>query len=274
MLENANAGRDPQFNKTIVSFELNRRGGRVFDSFTAANIGQRMAIVLDKEVYSAPVIQSRIGARGQIDLNQATLNEANDLALVLRAGSLPAPLKVIEERTIGPSLGADSIQQGMIAGIIGLILVLSIMISYYKFSGFLAIVALGYYVILVVGGLSALNATLTAPGIGGLILSVGMAVDANVLIFERIREELVGGRTIRMAVDEGFRNAMSAIVDSNLTTLITALILFQFGTGPVRGFAVTLSIGIIASFFSAVFVTRTLFQLYLQRKRAPEALSI
>ncbi len=274
MLENATAGRDPQFNLTIVSFELNRRGGRIFYDVTDKNIGNRIAIVLDKEVYSAPVVNSSIGARGQIELGQSSLQEANDLALVLRAGSLPAPLKIIEERTIGPSLGADSIQQGMIAGIIGLVLVLAIMLSYYKFSGFLAIVALGYYVTLVVGGLSALNATLTAPGIGGLILSIGMAVDANVLIFERIREELAGGRTVRLAVDEGFRNAMSAIVDSNLTTLITALILFQFGTGPVRGFAVTLSIGIIASFFSAVFVTRTLFQLYLQRKRAPEALSI
>jgi preprotein translocase subunit SecD len=274
MLENATAGRDPQFNQTIVSFELNRRGGRVFDSFTGAHINERIAIVLDKEVYSAPVVRSRIGARGQIELSQAPLQEANDLALVLRAGSLPAPLKVIEERTIGPSLGADSIQQGMIAGIIGLALVLAIMISYYKFAGFLAVTALAYYVMLVVGVLSALNATLTAPGIGGLILSIGMAVDANVLIFERIREELAAGRTVRMAVDEGFSNAMSAIVDSNLTTLITGLILFQFGTGPVRGFAVTLSIGIIASFFSAVYVTRTLFLLYLQRKRATEALSI
>jgi preprotein translocase subunit SecD len=274
MLVNANAGRDPQFYNPIVEFELNRRGGRLFDDFTAKSIGQRMAIVLDKEVYSAPVIQSRIGARGKIDLNQASLNEANDLALVLRAGSLPAPLKVIEERTIGPSLGADSIQQGMIAGIIGIILVLAIMLSYYKIAGLLAILALGYYVALVVGGLSAIGATLTAPGIGGLILSIGMAVDANVLIFERIREEIAAGRTVRMAVDEGFKNAMSAIVDSNLTTLITGLILFQFGTGPVRGFAVTLSIGIIASFFSAVFVTRTLFLLHLQRKRATEALSI
>jgi preprotein translocase subunit SecD len=274
MLVNASAGRDPQFNHPKVDFELNRRGGRLFDSFTANNIGNRIAIVLDKEVYSAPVVNSRIGARGQIELNNAPLQEANDLALVLRAGSLPAPLKVIEERSIGPSLGADSVQQGMIAGIIGIVLILAIMISYYKFSGFLAIVALGYYVILLVGGLAAINATLTAPGIGGLILSIGMAVDANVLIFERIREELAAGRTIRMAIDEGFSNAMSAIVDSNLTTLITGLILFQFGTGPVRGFAVTLSIGIIASFFSAVFVTRTLFQLYLQRKRAPEALSI
>ena len=274
MLVNATPGRDPQFNRPIVQFELNRRGGRVFDAVTSKNIGERIAIVLDNEVYSAPVVNSRIGASGQIELGQAAFQEAQDLALVLRAGSLPAPLKIIEERTVGPSLGADSIQQGMIAGIIGIVLVLGIILFYYKLAGLMAVLALGYYVMLVIGGLSAIGATLTAPGIGGLILSIGMAVDANVLIFERIREELAAGRSVRLAVEEGFSNALSAIVDSNLTTLITALILFQFGTGPVRGFAVTLSIGIVASFFSAVFVTRTLFQLYLQRKRSAETLSI
>jgi len=274
MLVNAVADRDPQFNRPIVNFELNRRGGRIFEDVTGKNIGNRIAIILDNEVYSAPVVNSRIGSRGQIELGQASLNEANDLALVLRAGSLPAPLKIIEERTIGPSLGADSIHSGLLAGAIGVALVVLIMISYYKLSGFLAVVGLAYYVVLLIGGLSAFNATLTAPGIAGLILSIGMAIDANVLIFERIREELALGRSVRIAVDEGFKNAMSAIVDSNLTTLITGMILFQFGTGPVRGFAVTLSIGILASFFSAVYVTRTLFLLYLQRKRAPEALSI
>ena len=273
-LENATAGRDPQYNQTIVSFELSRRGGRIFEQFTGANIGNRIAIVLDGQVYSAPVVRSRIGAQGQIELGQASLQEANDLALVLRAGALPAPLRIIEEQTIGPTLGADAIQQGKIAGIIGVLLVVLIMVGYYRFAGALAVAALAYYVVLVVGGLAAFNATLTAPGIAGLILSIGMAVDANVLIFERIREELAAGRAVRTAVDEGFRNAMSAIVDSNLTTLITALILFQFGTGPVRGFAVTLSIGIVASFFTAVYVTRTLFLLYLKRKRAVEAISI
>lgn len=274
MLVNAVADRDMEFNRPIVNFELNRRGGRIFEDVTGKNIGNRIAIILDNEVYSAPVVNSRIGSRGQIELGQASLNEAHDLALVLRAGSLPAPLKIIEERTVGPSLGADSIQSGLIAGVVGVVLVLLIMISYYKFSGFLAVIALAYYVVLLIGGLSAINATLTAPGIAGLILSIGMAIDANVLIFERIREELAIGRSVRTAVDEGFSNAMSAIVDSNLTTLITGLILFQFGTGPVRGFAVTLSIGIMASFFSAVYVTRTLFLLYLQRKRSLEALSI
>src|SRR5690606_19125574 len=235
----------------------------------------RIAIVLDNRVYSAPVVNERIaGGRGQIEMGQAPLQEANDLALVLRAGALPAPLDIIEERTVGPSLGADSIAKGKIAGIVGVALVVVIMIAYYRFAGVLAVLALGVYALIVLGGMATLNATLTAPGIAGLILSIGMAVDANVLIFERIREELAAGRSVRMAVDEGFSNAMSAIVDSNITTLMTALILFEVGTGPVRGFAVTLSIGIIASFFAAVYVTRTLFLLYLQRKRAVEAISI
>lgn len=274
MLVNATAGRDPQFHQPVVNFELNRRGGRIFERTTGAHIGERIAVVLDDEVYSAPVVRSRISNRGQIEMGGASLEEANDLALVLRAGALPAPLEVIEQRRVGASLGQDSIVKGQIAGVVGIVLVIVIMAGYYRVAGLLALVALGVYVVLVLGGLAMLGATLTAPGIAGFILSVGMAVDANVLIFERIREELAAGRTVRMAVDEGFSNAMSAIVDSNLTTLMTALILFQFGTGPVRGFAVTLSIGIVASFFSAVFVTRTLFLLYVQRKRGVEAISI
>ena len=273
-LEDAQPGRDQQFNETIVSFNLSRRGGRTFERVTSENIGELIAIVLDDQVVSAPVIRSQIGARGQIQMGGAPLSEAQDLALVLRAGALPAPLRIIEERTIGPSLGADSIDQGRIAGIIGLILVVGIMIGYYRVAGVLAVAALIVYVIMVLGGLSGFNAELTLPGIAGLILTVGMAVDANVLIFERIREELAAGRVPRTAVDEGFKHAMSAIVDSNLTTLLTALILWQFGTGPVRGFAVTLAIGIIASFFSAVYVTRTFFLLYMARKRATEPISI
>ena len=202
------------------------------------------------------------------------MSEATDLALVLRAGALPAPLTILEERTVGPSLGADSIEQGRIAGIVGVVAVLIIMIVYYKMAGLLAVIALGFYLMLVMGGLSALNATLTLPGIAGLILSIGMAVDANVLIFERIREELERRRAPRTAVEEGFSNAVSAIVDANITTLITGLILFQFGTGPVRGFAVTLCIGIVASFFSALYVTRTLFLMYLTRKRGSDPISI
>ena len=274
-LENAQAGRDPQYNETIVTFTLNRRGGRTFEDVTSKNLGNRIAIVLDEQVHSAPVVQSRIGANGQITMGQAPMEEARDLALVLRAGAFTAPLEIVEQRSVGPSLGADSIRQGMIAGIIGIVLVIVVMMLYYRLAGVLAVGALIIYALLVLGGLSLIpNATLTAPGIAGFILSLGMAVDANVLIFERIREELLAGRTVRLAVEAGFQHAMSAIVDSNLTTLITALILFRVGTGPVQGFAVTLSIGIVASFFSAVFVTRTLFLIYLERRRTSEALSI
>jgi preprotein translocase subunit SecD len=273
-LRNATAGRDPQFNKTIVTFELDRRGGRTFDDITSQHIGDRIAIVLDTLVHSAPIVESRIGATGQIDLQQAPMQEASDLALVLRAGALPAPLEIVEERTVGPSLGRDSIDQGKIAGVIGIILVVGIMVVYYRMAGAMAVVALSIFVLLLLGGLAGLGATLTAPGIAGIVLSVGMAVDANVLIFERIREELLNGRSTRAAVDEGFRHAMSAIVDSNITTLITALILYQIGTGPVRGFAVTLSMGIIASFFTAVYITRTFFLIYLDRKRPADPISI
>lgn len=273
-LEEAIAGRDPMYNETIVQFQLDRRGGRIFEQVTSENLNKRIAIVLDTLVHSAPVVNSRIGANGQITLGQAPMEEAQDLALVLRAGAFAAPLEIIEQREIGPSLGRDSIDQGIIAGIIGIAMVVLIMVGYYRFAGFLAVLALGIYALIVMGGLAGMNATLTAPGIAGLILSIGMAVDANVLIFERVREELALGRTTRVAVDEGFKHAMSAIVDSNLTTLITALILYQVGTGPVRGFAVTLSIGIIASFFTAVFITRTFFLVYLDRKRASDAISI
>lgn len=274
MLEDATAMRDQQFNQAVVQFELSRVGGRRFADLTGRSIGERIAIVLDREVVSAPVVQARIGARGQIELGGSSMEEATDLALVLRAGALPAALQIMEERTVGASLGQDSIQQGMIAGLIGLCMVVLIMIGYYRVSGILAVMALSVYVILVLGGLAAINATLTLPGIAGLILSIGMAVDANVLIFERIREELAEGRALRSAVDEGFAHALSAIVDANITTLITALILFQFGTGPVRGFAVTLSIGIIASFFTALYVTRTFFLFYLRGKAASDTVSI
>ncbi len=274
MLEDAQSTRDAQFNQAIVQFQLSRAGGRRFSDLTGRHIGDRIAILLDGEVVSAPVVRSRIGARGQIELGQADMAEARDLALVLRAGALPAPLRIMEERTVGPSLGQDSIEQGQMAGLIGLFLVVLIMIGYYRVTGLLAVSALLVYTALVLGGLAALNATLTLPGIAGLILSIGMAVDANVLIFERIREELDAGRAVRTAVDEGFGHALSAIVDANLTTLITALILFQFGTGPVRGFAVTLSIGIIASFFTALYVTRSFYLIYLSGKKATDTISI
>jgi protein-export membrane protein SecD len=273
-LQNATAARDPQFNQTVVGFEFDRRGGRTFSEQTSRNIGNRIAIVLDNEVHSAPVVQSQIGSSGQIEMGQAPMEEARDLALVLRAGAFSAPLAEVENRSIGPTLGQDSIDQGRIAGIIGVVLLVLIMLWYYRMAGLLAVVALAAYVLMLLGGLSGLGAQLSAPGIAGMILSLGMAVDANVLIFERIREELAGGRTVRAAVDNGFQHAMSAIVDSNITTLITALILYQVGTGPVRGFAVTLSIGIIASFFTAVFITRTFFLFYLERRRTADAISI
>ena len=274
MLEDATAQRDPQFNQPQVSFEFNRAGGRRFSNFTTVHIGDYIAIVLDDEIVSAPVVQDRIGASGVINMGNADMVEAADLALVLRAGALPARLEIMEERTVGPSLGQDSIDRGRIAGIIGMVLVLLIMTLYYRVAGILAVMALGVYLVLVLGGLSAFGATLTLPGMAGLILSVGMAVDANVLIFERIREELILGRATRTAVDEGFAHALSAIVDANITTLITALILFQFGSGPVKGFAVTLSIGIVASFFSALYVTRTFFLIYLSGKKASDPIGI
>ncbi len=274
-LTEASAGRDPQFGKTMVYFELNRRGGRIFAQETGKHIGDRIAIVLDDQVQSAPNVISQISTNGQIEMGNASMEEARDLALVLRAGALPAPIKIMDQRSVGPALGADSIEKGAIAGIIGIILVLIIMVAIYRFSGFLAILALLVYVLMVLGGLAALpDATLTAPGIAGLILSIGMALDANFLIFERIREEIDAGHTNRAAMDDGFRHAMSAIVDSNLTTIITAIILYQIGTGPVRGFAVTLTIGIMASFFSAVFVTKTFYMIYLNRKAPSEPISI
>ncbi|HIA73658.1 MAG TPA: protein translocase subunit SecD [Gemmatimonadetes bacterium] len=274
-LESATAGRDPQFNQSQVQFELSRAGGRTFSQFTGQHVGDLLAIVLDGRVQSAPVIRDRIGARGQIDMGSGTpLEEASDLALVLRAGALPAKINIIEERTVGPSLGQDSIDAGRIAGMLGMALVVLVMIAYYRIAGILAVGALGVYVVLVLGGLAGIGATLTVPGIAGLILSVGMAVDANVLIFERIREELAVGRATRTAVEEGFQHAFSAILDANMTTLITALILFQFGTGPVRGFAVTLSMGIVASFFSALFVTRSFFLLYLKGKKVSDPISV
>ncbi|MFL5538577.1 MAG: protein translocase subunit SecD [Longimicrobiaceae bacterium] len=272
-LQNAQSSTD-QFNRPIVTFELSRRAGRRFEKATGDHIGDKMAIVLDDRVFTAPVINGAINTRGQIELGKATMEDASELALVLRAGALPAPLHIVEERSVGPSLGSDSIAKGKIAGIVGIALVVLMMIGIYHFSGALAVGALAIYVILSLGMLAALRATLTFPGIAGLILSVGMAVDANVLIFERIREELDRGRSVRAAVNEGFHHALRAIVDSNVSTLITCAILFYTGTGPIRGFAVTLAVGVIASFFTAVFTTRTLMSLYLERRKSVQSLSI
>lgn len=266
-LVSANAQIDPLTNRPIVIFNLDRAGARRFGTETGRHVGDYMAIVLDGYVQGRPpVINSRIDRTGQIELGGRSIQDAQDLALTLSAGALPVPLKIVEERQVLASLGADSIRGAQIAGLVGTLAVILIMISYYRLAGALAVLALGFYLLFTLGGLAAIQATLTLPGLAGIVLSIGMAVDANVLIFERIREELNAGRTVRVAVTEGFQHAMSAIVDSNVSTVLTALFLFQFGTGPVRGFAVTLIMGIIASMFTAIFVTRTFFQIWLERK--------
>lgn len=262
------------FNQAVVNFQLNRAGGRKFARETARNINNYMAIVLDGRVRGQPpVIRSQIRQRGQIELN-STLQEAQDLALVLRAGALPAPLQIVEERTVGPSLGEDSVSRGQTAGMVAIALVVLIIALYYRTAGLFAIIALGFYVLFALGGLGMLEATLTLPGLAGFVLSVGLAVDANVLIFERIREELALNKSPRTAVDAGFDNAMPAIIDANVTTVILTMFLFQFGTGPIKGFAVTLIIGIIASLITAIFVTRTFLLIWLQRRAPTAELSI
>jgi preprotein translocase subunit SecD len=274
-LEDAQAQIDPLTNGPIVTFQLDRAGGRRFGEETGRHVDDYMAILLDGRVQGRPpVIQSRIGRNGQITLSGRTLQEAQDLALTLKAGALPIPLRIIEERQVGPSLGSDAIRSGITSGVIGTIFVVLIMVLYYRVAGVLAIAALTLYLLFTLGGLSMLDATLTLPGLAGLVLSIGIAVDANVLIFERIREELAAGKTVRLAVDEGFKHAMSAIIDSNVTTVLTALFLFQFGTGPVKGFAVTLILGTAASMVTAIFVTRTLFLIWLDRKPSMATLSI
>jgi preprotein translocase subunit SecD len=215
-----------------------------------------------------PVIQSAIGSRGQITMGGRDLQAASDLALVLRAGSLPTPLKIVEIRNIGPSLGQDSINQGTRAAIVAVVFLVIMIVVYYKFSGLLAIGGLLLYVLFTLGILAGFGAVLTLPGLAGFVLSLGVAVDANVLIFERIREELDRGKTVRTAIDEGFSHAMAAIVDSNVTAALTAAVLYQFGTGPVQGFAVTLLAGIIASMISSIFVVRTFYMLWLSRRPA------
>ena len=274
-LEDAAAQLDPLTNSPIVTFQLDRAGGRKFGDETGRHVGDYMAILLDGRVQGRPpVIQSRISRNGQITLGNKSLQEAQDLALTLKAGALPIPLKIVEERQVGASLGSDSIRKGITTGVVGTALVILVMLVFYRMSGALAVAALALYILFTLGGLSMIEATLTLPGLAGIVLSVGIAVDANVLIFERIREELLHGKTVRLAVDEGFKHAMNAIIDSNVSTVLTALFLFQFGTGPVKGFAVTLTMGIIASMITAIFVTRTFFMIWLQRRPAMATLSI
>jgi preprotein translocase subunit SecD len=260
---------------TVVQFTLNNEGGRRFRNETSKHIGDYMAIVLDSLVMGRPpVIQGAIGTQGQITLGGRDLQAAQDLALVLRAGSLPVPLKIDEVRNIGPSLGADSIHASIQAGAIALCLVVVIMIGYYRFSGLLAVFGLAIYTLCTLAALAGFDATLTLPGLAGFVLSIGMAVDANVLIFERIREELDHGKSTRLAIDEGFRHALPAIIDSNVSAALTAAVLYQFGTGPVRGFAVTLLAGIAASMVTAIFVVRTFYIIWLTRNTDQKALSI
>ena len=274
-LVDARAELDPLTNGPQVTFELDRAGGRKFGEGTGRHVGDFMAIVLDGRVQGRPpVIQSRIERNGRITLGGKTLQEAQDLALTLKAGALPVPLAIVESGEVGASLGADSIKGGLLAGLIGTLLVILIMVGYYALSGVLAVLALGFYLLYTMGALAMLDATLTLPGLAGIVLSIGIAVDANVLIFERIREELRHGKTVRLAIDEGFKHALPAITDSSLATVITAFLLFQFGTGPVKGFAVTLIVGILASLFTAVFVTRTFYMIWLQRNPGMETLSI
>ncbi|MBQ2516654.1 MAG: protein translocase subunit SecD, partial [Desulfovibrio sp.] len=260
-------------NQSYVALNFNSRGATVFERVTAENVGKRMAIVLDGKVYSAPVIRERIGGGRASISGSFTTSEAQDLAIVLRAGSLPAPVTVLEERTVGPSLGQESIDSGLRAGLVGALLVMAFMAIYYGLSGFIADGMLLFTLLIILAGMSAFGGTLTLPGIAGIVLTIGMAVDANVLIYERIREEMRHGLTPLAAVKTGFDHASVAIFDSNLTTIITAVILYQFGTGPVRGFAVTLSLGILGSMFTAVFVSRTIFEAWA-RSRGGRALSI
>ena len=258
--------------RPIVGFTFNAEGGKLFGELTGANIGNQLAIILDEQVYSAPAIRSRITMRGQIE-GRFTPQEAADLAVVLRAGSLSVPVQVEEERTVGPALGADSIQRGVRASILGLALILFFAIGYYRISGVYAGLALLSNLLLLIGVMSLFEATLTLPGLAGVVLTVGMAVDANVIIFERIREELRAGKAPRAAVATGFSKALWTILDANITTLITALVLFEYGTGPIKGFAVTLSIGVVTSVFTAMVITRALFAIF-PGMRQVESLSI
>ena len=266
-LSGAEVRYDNDFNEPYVAITFNSIGAMIFQEVTRANVKKRLAIVLDDNVYSAPVIQEEIaGGRAQIT-GQFTTEEARDLAIILRAGALPAPVVILENRTVGPSLGKDSIEQGVQSILLGALLVIIFIAIYYKLSGVVAVTALMLNLVLLLGALAYFGAALTLPGIAGMLLTVGMAIDANVLIFERIREEVRVGKTVRAAIEAGYAKALSTIVDANITTFIAAVVLFQFGTGPIKGFAITLCIGIAASMFTAVFVSRTIFDSFMSRKK-------
>ena len=273
LLSDAKVSIDNRFSEPYVSLSFNTAGANLFEEVTGANVKKRLAIILDNTIYSAPVIQEKIaGGNAQITGN-FTMEEAKDLSIVLKAGALPAPMKMLQNVTVGPSLGRDSIEAGKMAGIIGTIAVVIFMIFYYRFSGIIADFALLLNIILLLGAMASLNATLTMPGIAGIILAIGMAVDSNVLMFERMRDELRAGKTPRAAVDSGYDKAFWTIFDSHVTTLITAAVLFQFGTGPIKGFAVTLSLGVSINLFTALIGTKSIFDI-INTKRELKNLSI
>jgi protein-export membrane protein SecD len=272
-LETARVETGGDYGMPVVSFKFKPETAPVFSALTGANVGKNMAIVLDDVVQSAPTIKSRISGGSGIIEGQFTMDDARNLAIVLRAGALPAPIRIIEERTIGPSLGEDSIKAGVRALSVSGVFILIFMLVYYKFAGLVADIALAVNIVLLLGCMAYFGSTLTMPGIAGIILTIAMAVDANVLIFERMREELAAGKPVRIAVNAGYDKALSAIIDSNATTLISAVFLFQFGTGPIKGFAVTLVLGLTASIFTAIVLTRLMFESYLS-DRDVKAISI
>ncbi|MBI5194242.1 MAG: protein translocase subunit SecD [Nitrospirae bacterium] len=273
VISDAQVSINQEFNEPYVALSFNSVGARLFEKITGENVKKRMAIVLDGNVYSAPVIQERIGGGKASISGHFTMESAQDLAIVLRAGALPAPVKIIQNLTVGPSLGRDSIEKGLKASAIAAVLVLLFMVVYYKVSGLIADFAMVLNLIILTGALSALDATLTLPGIAGIILTIGMGVDSNVLIFERIREELRAGKPVRSAVDSGYDKALVTILDSHVTTLITALVLFMFGTGPIKGFAVTLSLGIAINLFTALVGTKVVYD-YINSRTKVTKLSI
>ncbi len=269
-IKDARVRYDSQYGQPYVSLTFDSVGARIFEQVTGDHVKERLAIVLDENVYSAPVIQERISG-GQASISGSfTADEATDLAIVLRAGSLPAPVKILQKWSVSPSLGSDSIRKGLMSIIFGFSLVIVFMVFYFRFSGLVANIALVMNLIIIMAALALFQATLTLPGIAGIVLTIGMAVDANVLIFERIKEELRTGKTVRAAIDGGYGKALLTIVDANVTTLIAALVLFQFGTGQVKGFAVTLSVGVITSMFTAIFVSRAIFEAWLENRTLDE----
>ncbi|MEI7481518.1 MAG: protein translocase subunit SecD, partial [Elusimicrobiota bacterium] len=271
-LENARVSTDGQFGTPNIAFTFNKDGGKIFERFTGENVDKYLAIVLDGVVHSAPVIKSRIGGGSGIIEGSFTMEEARNLAIILRAGALPAPVRIIEKRVVGPDLGEDSIKKGLTASLIGFLCVVVFMMFYYKAGGLVANIALGLNFILLIAAMSYFSATLTLPGIAGMILSLAMAIDANVLILERMREELSLSKPIALIIPTAYDKAWSAILDSNVTTWIAAVFLFQFGSGPVKGFAVTLTIGLLVGMFTSVFITRAIYEFWLTSN--PKELSV